>query len=206
MDPMLAVIFTRALERLLIVAVGALAIFIGFRLFVLMPLRKEGESKLDLPGGVSIVLSRVGPGIFFALFGTGLIAYSASPVSFKLPEQVASAANEATVQTAVAHYLGMIDRAGSASAGGTLPEASVPRGTVVKALNAWAAKAADLPTGERLDAQMAVREAKLSLMREIWDSAKWGDYAAFHRWIVVSAETGAPPDGSSVAVDFYRLE
>ncbi len=208
MDAMLTVILTRALERLLIVAVGALAVYIGYRLFVLMPLRKEGEGKLDLPGGVSIVLSRIGPGVFFALFGAGLIAYSAAPVSFKLPQEMLEVARQANAASGYAEYVGMTDQARAARAERVVPpDASVPREVVVETLNSVAENAlTDLTGSQKLDADIAIREAKLALMREIWDETRWGDYAAFHRWVIVAAETGPPPDGSALAAAFYRRE
>ena len=209
MDAMLTVILTRAFERLLVVAVGALAIYIGYRLFVLMPLRKEGEGKLDLPGGVSIVLSRIGPGVFFALFGAGLIAYSAAPVSFKLPQEMLEVARQANAATQYAEYVGMTDqaRAAAGASGVVAPDASVPREVVVETLNSIAENAlTDLAGSQKLDADIAIREAKLALMREIWDETRWGDYAAFHRWVIVAAETGPPPDGSALAAAFYRGE
>ena len=76
----------RGLERLLVIAAGALAIFLGYRLFLRMPERREGEGKFELPGGISIYVSRVGPGVFFALFGAAILVWSvAQPFSYKAP-------------------------------------------------------------------------------------------------------------------------
>ena len=95
----MAVVLTRAAERMLLVLVGALAIYLGYSLFLRMPNaakgKQDGEGKIELPGGVSIFLTRVGPGIFFALFGIAVIGYSVTrPVSldFPPPTTVASAA------------------------------------------------------------------------------------------------------------------
>ena len=67
----------RGIERLLIVAAGALSIYLGYRLFLQMPSRPKGdeggEGKVTLPGGISIFISRVGPGVFFGLFGAAVI-------------------------------------------------------------------------------------------------------------------------------------
>ena len=94
MDPILAIIWSRTAERLLVIVAGIAAIWIGYRLFALMPSRRDGESKIELPGGVSILLSRVGPGTLFALFGAGLIAYSAaSPVKYERSDSLQSAAD-----------------------------------------------------------------------------------------------------------------
>ena len=74
MDPLLLTIGMRAIERLVIVLAGAGAIYLGYRLFLAMPNRDRSSGKLELPGGVSIFLSRVGPGVFFSLFGATVIA------------------------------------------------------------------------------------------------------------------------------------
>ena len=64
----------RAVERLIAVLIGGGSIYLGYRLFMALPeLSADGEGKFELPGGVSIYVSRVGPGIFFALFGTALV-------------------------------------------------------------------------------------------------------------------------------------
>src|SRR6266850_986040 len=93
---LMAVVLTRATERILVVLIGALAIYLGYSLFrQISPARKganDGEAKIELPGGTSIFLTRIGPGVFFALFGAGLIVFSATKVEFdpwKPPAQVA---------------------------------------------------------------------------------------------------------------------
>jgi hypothetical protein len=75
MEPQLLGIGARHLERLVIALSGALAIWLGYRLFLGMPLAERGTGKLQLRGGISIFISRVGSGVFFALFGAGVLAY-----------------------------------------------------------------------------------------------------------------------------------
>src|SRR5262245_48131492 len=75
LEPQRLGIGMRHLERLVIALSGALAIWLGYRLFLSMPLAEKGTGKLQLPGGISIFISRVGPGVFFALFGAGVLAY-----------------------------------------------------------------------------------------------------------------------------------
>src|SRR5688572_8561747 len=71
MDSDLITIAARHLERLLIVVAGGLSIVLGYRMFLAIPRAGEdkGEGKLELPGGISVYVTRVGPGVFFALFG-----------------------------------------------------------------------------------------------------------------------------------------
>ena len=66
----------RAIERILAVAIGGLCIYLGHRLFLQIPAQKEGEGKVEFPGGISVYVARVGPGVFFALFGAALVAVS----------------------------------------------------------------------------------------------------------------------------------
>jgi hypothetical protein len=83
---LLVVALSRATERILLVMVGALAVYLGYCLFREIPTAKNAEGKVELPGGVSIFLTRIGPGVFFALFGIAVIGYSvAQPVRLDLP-------------------------------------------------------------------------------------------------------------------------
>src|SRR4051812_15285621 len=70
----LAIVF-RGGERLVIVAVAALCIWLGYKLFQSLPAQHGSGGKLDLPGA-KLVMSKIGPGVFFALFG-GLVLWQA---------------------------------------------------------------------------------------------------------------------------------
>src|SRR4029077_10124129 len=59
----------RGAERLLIVAVAALCIWLGYKLFQSLPLEHGSGGTLQLPSA-KLVMSKVGPGVFFALFGS----------------------------------------------------------------------------------------------------------------------------------------
>src|SRR4051794_33806218 len=54
---------------MLAVMIGGLSIFLGYRLFIKLPERTDSSGKLVLPGGISVFVSRVGPGVFFCVFG-----------------------------------------------------------------------------------------------------------------------------------------
>lgn len=205
MDPLLAVIWSRAAERVLVVVAGIAAIWIGYRLFALMPTRKEGESKLELPGGISIFISRVGPGTLFALFGAGLIAYSATrPVTFERDGlgdgQTANAASRVRLQT-------MTDTGTAATARPALPAQSLSREAAVAMINTWlretTAGANSRSVGQRT---MAAREAKLAIMREVWDASRWGPYDSFHQWVIEKGGSGEPPPQNAGAAQFFLQE
>ena len=76
MDTFTAFVSLRFLERLCAVVIGGIAIYLGYRLFLKVPERHDSAGKLVLPWDVSVVLSRVGPGIFFALFGASVVGAS----------------------------------------------------------------------------------------------------------------------------------
>ena len=111
LDPQLLGIGARHLERLLIALSGTLAIWLGYRLFLSMPLVDRGTGKLQLPGGISIFISRVGPGVFFALFGAGVLAYGlhqAVQIAVSPPGAVGSPEDAAFPAPASLDYRGAI--------------------------------------------------------------------------------------------------
>ena len=66
----------RGIERLVIVLIGGMAIYLGYRLFLAVKAEAEGEAKISLPHDVTVMVSRVGPGVFFALFGSMVVIAS----------------------------------------------------------------------------------------------------------------------------------
>ncbi len=67
----------RALERILAVAIGGLAIYFGYRLFLAVPDQQgEGRAELTLAKDKRLLITRIGPGTFFALFGTAVVVSS----------------------------------------------------------------------------------------------------------------------------------
>jgi hypothetical protein len=65
MDPLVL----RFVERITAVLIGGLAIYLGYHLFFRVPEHKDSAGKVMLPWNISVVMSRIGPGVFFALFG-----------------------------------------------------------------------------------------------------------------------------------------
>lgn len=204
MSEVLTGIVFNGIQHITTIVVGMASVYLGYRLFIEIPRRREGETKLDLPGGVSIMLSRIGPGIFFALFGTGMIVYSVNkPIEIKdIAEQVASA-DGATIIKRSRTLTGLGQNA-EAVGPQMIPATSITRETVIGYLNKIAAEANATKSGsELLDRTIAVREAKLALMREIW-KPDWGDYGTFHRWVTEQFERDPPPDGTRNAVAYFR--
>jgi len=208
MDSQLLVVVLRGLERFLVDLGGVLAIYLGYQLFLRMPSRERGEGKIELPGGVSIFVSRVGPGVFFSLFGTGVLALSLiHGVSQDETRTVATpaqlAAGEPGSVTESSHY----SAAGAAVASIDNPPSEAERQGIVQAIRnlnrAPAALSADLPAAARLDIERAISVSKLRLLQSVWDSEHWGSFAQFRRW-ADDGENDPPPAAIAEAVRIYR--
>ena len=205
MDTVTAIIVSRAAEHLLASLIGIFAVYLGYRLFLNMPHRREGESKVELPGGVSIYVSRIGPGIFFAVFGTLLVGYGVSrPIDYRQATTAAVPATgtaAATASSAQMQYSGMMPGGSNAPA---TPSAAVAREPVVRALALLAADVAKTPPGaQRNERQIALREARVTVMQQAWRS-DWGSSEVFTRWVYDEAEQDPPPASIKRAVAVYR--
>lgn len=179
-------------ERLLGLLGGVLCVVLGYRLFIKLPDKTDSAGKVVLPGGISIWMSRVGPGIFFALFGAGIVAYSfASAV--KVTDETTPAQISADAPAAVAmrrqEIAAMSARAVKAPAN---EEALIQLRAVLADLNATIdrlGRDAAPPERDRLIA--GVQNAKVLLLRSAWNPA-WGDPARFQSWINSGAILPAP--------------
>jgi hypothetical protein len=186
---LLAVTLSRAAERILLVLVGALAVYLGYSLFRHIPTANKAEGKLELPGGVSIFLTRIGPGVFFALFGIAVLGYSvAQPVRLDLPNvAVLSGFGQRNEPPASA----------SALIAGPEPERVVAK---LNGLLLEARQRLDPPAAAEFEA--AVRSAKFSVMLGRWRE-HWGDRAAFERWAHDNGDKD-PPEHLAPAAMVFR--
>jgi hypothetical protein len=203
MDPLILTIVMRAIERLLVVIGGGIAIYLGYRLFLAMPSAERGSGKVNLPGGISIYLSRVGPGVFFSLFGAIVIGLSLHyGIAF-------NDSDRATMEVAAGPAGGGTERSWTGmtdvSRGQEIDSTERRRVTaVVAALNRFeGALPDDLKTTERINLQYALRDARERLLISVWDEAAWGDAAAFRAWIAAN-EPNPPAPEIAEAVRLYR--
>lgn len=72
METTTAILLT-SLQRILAIAIGAFLCYLGYRLFLNVQTKEDSNGKITMPGGLVIHLTRVGPGVFFSLFGTIII-------------------------------------------------------------------------------------------------------------------------------------
>jgi len=174
----------RMLERILAVLIGGFSIYLGFRLFFHIPLDSEHSGSLELPG-IKLVLTKVGPGVFFAAFGSVVVAYSlGSPVQTELQRKVTSGASGAVEQA------GMVETS-MFSGMGPLSEQPVRESTAPASVSPQQRNGA-LQAVEMINclhrlsephddlhalATPAVRQAKRALLLSVWDIADWGDPA-----------------------------
>lgn len=194
----------RGLERLLVIGAGALAIVLGYLLFRHMPEAGEGEGEVKLPGGVSIYVSRVGPGVFFALFGAAVVG-----LSLQSPLVIAERSDGdplAPAAGAPARHLSYLDT--GADNGLTPAEIEALELARLRArehigfLNGLTGDlAAALPEARRAEIGRRLRNAKLELVQAVWGN--WGDRRAFVEWVRLGAE-GAPPQGLEAPAALFR--
>jgi hypothetical protein len=194
-ESLLVVVLSRATERILLVLVGALAVYLGYSLFLHIPTANRSEGKIDLPGGVSIFLTRIGPGVFFALFGVAVIGYSVTrPIQFTLPT-VASASAPVVFSGLGETSASQPPAATAPSVPGLSPEVVVARlnGLLDSARQSMSAPAA-------AEFAAAVRSAKFAVMILGW-KPEWGDREKFAGWTREHGDSDPPLDlapGASV--------
>lgn len=199
MDPVVVTIIMRFVERFIVVAGGCLAIYCGYRLFLAMPSAERGSGKLEMPGGVSIHISRVGPGVFFSLFGAIILAFSyhygvsADNTGFFGTPAAANAPQRAT-------FSGMTGTPSVEPHESDLAAVAVD----VERINRAASRLDPaLDASTRSDIRRSLRAAKVALMRASWSDAEWGDRATFTEWLA-AGEPLPPPDAIVGAVKVYR--
>lgn len=196
MDPILLL---RFLERITAVLIGGMAIYLGFRLFLLVPEQRDSAGKLVLPWDISVVMTRVGPGVFFALFGVaaaGLALFRPLEISLQGPG-LSEEKGGRRVSYAAGPALG--DQTARTDARALLRKEIAVLNTVPRLLRK------DLPGYERDSIKSGIARVKLALMRPVWgDTAEgWGDFAEFERW-VQAGEPDPQPAGMGEALALYR--
>jgi hypothetical protein len=159
----------RMIERLLVVASAGVSVYLGYRLFLRIPDYKDAQGEIKLPAmNMSVTFSRVGPGVFFAIFGAAvLLASYLHPITVEPQIQNPTPA-------------GMEAKSGKfEGASPTRDEQESSRKFVVahtiRSLNGIVSTSQ--PQNEQ-DRRAAIRDAKLALMDLAWDSS-WGDAAVF---------------------------
>jgi len=201
----MSVIEWRAIERIIATLAGVLFVYLGYRLFLKLPERTEGEGRFTLPGDISIYISRVGPGGFLGLFGTGIIiACFYFSLTMYPPQRVDSSEPNTAPRRGAPLAPGFIQYLGGSGATLLMSRANVAGD--IYTLNQVRAGV----RGNRIDVnpddlEQAITRIKLALMWSIWgDGGEWGDYAKFRAWIEnpKSKSQPIPPEFSEPAAFF----
>jgi hypothetical protein len=193
----------REVERILAVAISGMSIYLGYRLFLDVKAVQDSAGKLRLPGGIAIYLIRIGPGVFFALFGSAVIALSLRSTISVSESNRATSGPGTTIETH-SNYTGF----GSLAIANDQPAADKKRELRLdldflnKRLPLFLRS--DLSSAERTDLSVILPKAKLSLMRMSWDQ-DWGDFAVFQKWVDEGA-TGPLPSNLEDAAKYYRSD
>lgn len=185
------ILLMRGIERFAIVLIGGMAIYLGYRLFLAVRAEAEGEARITLPHDVTVMVSRVGPGVFFALFGSVVVVAS---LYFSIRY---SDADRDIVYSGMAPSLSAAGGAASAvptaaaASDEALALARLRLRQEIEFLNRLPALLGPgLSEGQRETAARHVREIKLRLMATVW-ADDWSDPDSFRLW----AEGGAAAEG-----------
>lgn len=191
--------FFRAIERLLSVVIGGLCIYLGYRLFAAVKATGEGDAQVKLPGDVTVMVSRVAPGVFFALFGAAVVAVA-------LSRAVSTSEVTRAAAGGVSEHTTTVTGLGSAAAGpsDSPAELAVRRLRIrdqIMFLNRLAANPDQNASEQEARAtQRHLRDIRIYLMRSVW-GPDWGDPQHFQLW----AEDGAAPTDSEAFREARRF-
>ena len=188
MDPL----FLRFIERFTIALSGGMAIYLGYRLFIKVPTHKDSSGKVILPWDISVALTRIGPGVFFALFGVIVIG-----LSLMRPLEIDSQGSG--VSTRWASGSDLSNPTARADARALLRKEIA----VLNTFPEYVSK--DLPEPDRVSIEETIRHVKLKLMKPVWGelSEGFGEFSTFERW-VLDNEPNPPPAGMKAALALYR--
>lgn len=178
------IVVLRSFERILVVLIGGLSIYLGYLLFKHMPEKSDSQGKIVLPGGISVFLTRVGPGVFFALFGTFVVGAS---FYFTVTVQMT---NGTKVYSGFGEQLRTSD-----------VNTSRDKRADVQHQIAFLNKASPFlyeafSETQRDEVDHRLRSIKLNLIQSVWGN-DWGDLTMFRAWAKFNT---APPD----SIEFKR--
>ncbi|NOY81981.1 MAG: hypothetical protein GXP31_13370 [Kiritimatiellaeota bacterium] len=182
----------RFLERIVSVLIAGVSVYLGYRLFLSLPDKADSNGKMVLPGNISIYLSRVGPGAFFALFGACILALSfAKGVSFSKAEQDVLLAGT-DKQTSLAETFSGVTGTKRAVAPEDLEAMRAnAKGDLLQLARLPSALRSDSPAVA--DICSMIPRLKLAVLSRVWGQ-DWGSLASFERW-VYNGSRDPPPEG-----------
>jgi hypothetical protein len=183
-------------ERMLAICVGGFLCYLGYRLFLSVPTKENSAGEFKLPGGVGIHLTRVGPGIFFALFGAGIVI-----VAFEKPAKFENYGTTGAAPTASIAAAASKDSPAEIAAGGDsvptsfhldaigegppLDETKPEDRAVLREMNrfyvSWLNKVGNVVGNSQEGDPVGV--CKFAIMKRYWSDTEWGDSKKFEEAI-----------------------
>jgi hypothetical protein len=198
----------RGLERLIAVLIGAFCVYLGYKLFDKLPEKSDSSGKTILPGGISIYFSRVGPGIFFALFGAVIIIYSIiTQVSINDPMFAINASDKDSTRIRQITYFGnqkgIIDSTEIEKYRYDTRDYILKLNQLTTSLNkSISDKSTKFDEQLVTDINIMMPEIKHILMARVW-AEDWGDYKNFKRW-VKNKNYSDYPDAIKTAAEIFN--
>ncbi len=191
-------LFAGALTRLVAMGIGAFLCYLGYRLFSEVPLATQGDAELSGLKGATIKLTRIGPGVFFALFGALTVIWAISQ-PFSYSERRTTAEGAIEERTAGAASPTARPAAGADSTARAFVRQEIRWLNQVQGVLTEVQRA-DLAD----DPDYIVPGIKRRLMLAVWDANTWGDAYAFVKWLEETGGIGTPVDPkTAVAAAIY---
>lgn len=210
-------ILLRFIERLIGMLIGGLSIYLGYRLFLKIPDQREGEGRINFKD-LSIIMSRIGPGVFFALFGAsvvgmsiykGVIVESSGDRFVGSTMATAPKADAGITANAPAHPTERFSGMGASTTQADANKRADVRALLkrdIATLNTLLAKLhPDLPVQDRSPVEFAIPRIKFALMKAYWpeNEAGWGDPERFEAWLDAGEPQPSPPEIAAAIAYFY---
>lgn len=176
----------RMTERLIGVLIGGMCVYLGYRLFMALPDKTDSSGKVILPGGIDIKLSRIGPGVFFALFGISVVI---SSHFHSIETHTAEKTNPTQAEEVSFHGLGTAMAAPPLENSRLLANAENHILHLNLALQEQLNPALDPEQRDQLE--QAITYAKHEILRNVWNS-DWGEFSKFDAWLKQSMPQPIP--------------
>jgi hypothetical protein len=198
MDPMVLGLLVRFFERITVVIIGGMAVYLGFRLFREVPRQRNSSGKVVFPWDFSIVLTRVGPGVFFALFGVVAASLALIRPLEILPGQHENKGGDGKLSYSTETPSSRDNRADGRK---LLQKNFAALNYISSSLRP------DIPEQDRNSINGNIAEIKLKLMKPVWGNPDegFGEFERFENW-VKNGESDPPPEGMKGALDLYRYK
>jgi len=193
----LSLMAIRTLERIFDLIIGGWTIYLGYLLFSKIPEQKDSSGKITLPGGTMIYMTKIGPGVFFALFGIFVVSFSIFSTYNEESTIIKTKSDKEDKQIIKKSY-------NFFSSGMSEIEVDTNRLKVLNTIYDFNEIDSQLQYNKipiednlkNIDIHSSIQYAKLYMMLYIWDNKDWGDAEKFQKWV----------DGGQKITDDFELQ